>query len=79
MYNFLRWFVCRRALKAQAGSFGEEGFKYAGMSAEQLLLVNEFAQNLRYGNMDIPLSEKSYELMKMNNELKEEIKVRAPF
>ena len=33
----------RRALKMQAGAVGEQGFKYAGLSAEQLVLVNEYA------------------------------------
>lgn len=34
-------------------SLGEQGFKFAGMSAEMLMKVNEFASNLRDGAIEL--------------------------
>ena len=64
----------RKALKNQAGVIGEKGFKYAGMTAEQLMRVNEFANNLKDGIVELPITDRSSELLKENRYLRDEIK-----
>lgn len=64
----------RKTLKNQAGSIGEQGFKYAGMSPDMLIKVNEFAANLRDGNMQLPVDDRSSELLKANKRLRDEIR-----
>lgn len=66
----------RSTLKNHAGLIGEQGFKYAGMSADQLMHVNEFAANLRDGKLDLPLNDRSHELLKENKKLKDELNAR---
>ena len=61
----------RKALQNQAASVGEQGFKYAGMSAEMLLKVNEFATGLRDGVIE--LQPPPSELLKENRRLKDEL------
>lgn len=63
----------RMALKNQAGSFSAEGFKYAGMTAEQLVKVNEFAASVRDGRIELPLNDRSSELLKVNRGLQDDI------
>lgn len=67
----------RKTLKNQAGAVGEAGFKYAGMTADQLMKVNEFALRLRDGKTDLPLNDRSKELLYENKRLREEIQVRS--
>lgn len=62
----------RKALKSQAGSIGEQGFKYAGMSPEQLVKVNEFASNLRDGKIELPVDDRSAKLLKENKRIRED-------
>ena len=64
----------RKAMKNQAGLIGEQGFKFQGMDAESLVIVNEFASNLREGKLDLPLNDRSVELLKENRRLKDEQK-----
>jgi hypothetical protein len=64
----------RKAMKNQAGMIGEQGFKFQGMSSDMLLQVNEFATNLREGKVDLPLNDRSAELLKENKRLKDEEK-----
>ena len=64
----------RKAMKNQAGVIGEQGFKFQGMGSDMLLLVNEFATNLREGKVDLPLNDRSAELLKENRKLKDEEK-----
>ena len=40
-----------------------------------MLQVNEFAANLRDGRLELPLDNRSSELLKKNKELEEELKV----
>lgn len=63
----------RSAMKNQAASIGEQGFKYTGMSPDMLLLVNDFASNLRDGKVELPLNDRSRTLLGENNSLKDEI------
>jgi hypothetical protein len=65
----------RRALKNQAGVLGAAGFKYAGMDAEMLVRVNEFAAALREGRDLIPTADRPSELLRENRRLKEEARV----
>jgi chromosome segregation ATPase len=63
----------RKALKNQAGSIGENGFKYSGMDAQMLVKVNEFASNLRNG-IEVPiLDNRSQELYDKNRKLEKQI------
>lgn len=62
----------RKALRNTAGSFGESGFKFAGMKPEQLVKVNEFAQNLRDGKVVLPESDNSVEMTRELRRLKED-------
>jgi len=62
----------RKALKSQAGSIGEQGFKFAGMTPEQLVKVNEFAAGLREGKIELPVDDRSAKLLKENKRLREE-------
>jgi len=64
----------RKTLKNQAGSIGEQGFKYAGMSPDMLIKVNEFAANLRDGKLELPVDDRSSELLKANKRLRDEIR-----
>jgi len=65
----------RKALKNQIGAVGEEGFKYAGMSPDMILKVNEFAASLRDGKIELPLDDRSKELLDENRDLRHECKV----
>jgi centrosomal protein CEP290 len=62
----------RKALRSAAGSFGASGFKFAGMKPEHLVKVNEFAQNLRDGKVELPQSDDSVEMMREVRRLKED-------
>lgn len=64
----------RKAMKNQAGNIGEQGFKFQGMDSESLVIVNEFASNLREGKVDLPLTDRSVILLKENRKLKDEQK-----
>ena len=65
----------RKTLKNHAGTYSEQGFKYSGMTAEQLTMVNEFASNLRHGSVELPLNDRSNELLKENKKLREDFSV----
>jgi chromosome segregation ATPase len=65
----------RQTIKDQIGSFTQEGFLYYGMTAEQLVLINEFAKNLREGLLNLPLNDKSSELLKQNKLLTDELQI----
>jgi hypothetical protein len=65
----------RKTLKNQAGVVGEQGFKYAGMTADQLMKVNEFATNLKDGIIELPLNDRSTELLRETRQLSDDIKM----
>jgi hypothetical protein len=54
---------------------GEQGFKYAGLDSEMLMKINEFAMNLKDGNVDLPLNDQSIILLKELKLLKDEKKI----
>jgi hypothetical protein len=64
----------RKAMKNQAGLIGEQGFKFQGMNSAMLVTVNEFASNLREGKVELPLNDRSAELLKENRRLRDEQK-----
>lgn len=64
----------RKAMKNQAGLIGEQGFKFQGMNSAMLVTVNEFASNIREGKVDLPLNDRSAELLKENRRLRDEQK-----
>ena len=64
----------RKALKNQVGAIGEQGFKFQGMTADMLMKVNEFAVNLRDGNIELPVDDRSSSLLKENKRLRDDIK-----
>lgn len=47
------WCSAHEVLRQFFLSVGEQGFKFAGMSAEMLMKVNEFASNLRDGVIEL--------------------------
>jgi len=61
----------RKTIRKNAGSIGEQGFKYANMTPEQLIQVNEFASNLRDGKLVLPENNRSRELLDDNKKLRE--------
>ena len=65
----------RKTLKNQAGAITSDGFKYQGLSAEKLVLVNTYASNLRDGLVEAPLNDRSAELLRKNKRLQEEIEI----
>ena len=65
----------RQALKNQAGAVGEQGFKYAGLTADQLVKVNMFATNLRDGSIELPVDDRSAKLLRENHRLREEVDI----
>jgi hypothetical protein len=63
----------RKALQHQAAAVGEQGFQFAGMSAEMIMRVNEFAAGLREGAVEMP--PQPSDLMKDNRRLRDELQV----
>lgn len=61
----------RKTMRKNAGSIGEQGFKYAGMSPDMLVKVNEFAASLRDGKLELPINDRSRELLEENKKLRE--------
>jgi len=57
----------------QASAVGAQGFKFAGMSADMLLKVNEYALGLRDGSIELP--PQPTELIKENRRLKDELHI----
>ena len=53
-----------KALRLSAQQMGEKGMKFYGLSAQQIVQVNEFAEGMRDGTVELPLDDKSLELQK---------------
>lgn len=51
-----------RQLRVHAEQMGDKSLRYFGLSAEQLMLVNEFAENLRDGRVELPVNDRTVEL-----------------
>ena len=64
----------RRALQNQAGSIGEQGFRFGGMDADMLLQVNDYATSLREGRAGgVPVEPRLSNVLKENRKLKEDL------
>ena len=62
----------RKALKASAGSFRRQRFQVRRYAPEDLIKVNEFAQNLRDGKVELPESDKTVEMTRELRRLRED-------
>jgi chromosome segregation ATPase len=51
-----------RQLRVHAEQLGDKSLRYFGLTAEQLMLVNEFAENLRDGRVELPVNDRTLEL-----------------
>ncbi len=49
-------------LRKNAAMISEDGIRFLGLSSEQMVLLVEFANNLKEGNIDLPLDNRSTEL-----------------
>ena len=67
----------RTTMRQQFATIGEQGFRYANMTPEQIYKVNEFANNLRDGKVVLPVSDTSRELIAENERLKEKLQERS--
>lgn len=54
-------------------TISEQGFIYQGMTEEQLLMVDEFAANLRDGRLELPLNDESQILALRNQGLRHDL------
>lgn len=52
-----------RQLRVHAENMGGKSLKYYGLDANQLMLVNEFAENIRSGRTELPMNDRSLELL----------------
>ena len=59
-------------LRMQAAEIGLKGVKFLGMEPAQVAKVVEFAQNLRKGNVELPLNNRSIELQNQLSSIKAE-------
>jgi hypothetical protein len=62
-------------LRERAVEIGEHGIRFLGMDPQQLSLVLEFASNIKNGTTDLPLNDRSKELMSQIAALKSESEV----
>lgn len=59
-------------LRERAIDIGEKGSRFLGMDAHQIAQVMEFASNLRRGVVDLPLNDRSMELLAQISKFKSE-------
>lgn len=62
-------------LRERAVEIGEKGARFLGMDPQQMGLVLEFVSNLKSGNTDLPLNDRSKELLDQITLLKSEREV----
>uniref|UniRef100_A0A7S2SL22 Centrosomal protein of 290kDa coiled-coil region domain-containing protein n=1 Tax=Mucochytrium quahogii TaxID=96639 RepID=A0A7S2SL22_9STRA len=62
------------SLRLNAQNMGDKGMKFYGLTADQVILVNRFVENLREGNVDLPLNDKSLQLKEEIKELKSHLR-----
>jgi len=61
------------SLRKKGSLIGETGMKMYGISADQVVLVNEFIENLRDGRVTLPLNDISVQLKHEIKQLKEQL------
>jgi hypothetical protein len=64
----------RKQLRDSLITITESGFKFPGLTPDLLIKINDFAINLRDGKLELPLDDRSKELLKENQQLKTEMK-----
>ena len=62
-----------RQLRVHAEQAGGKALQYYGLKPEQLMLVNEFAENLRNGSVDLPVNDRTIELQGEVKRLRERL------
>ena len=67
--------VLLRQLRERAIDLGEKGTRFLGMDTEHVAQVMEFASNLRRGTVELPLNDRSKELLAEISSLKSEIEM----
>lgn len=65
----------RYRLRNMSTLYGEKGLRFYNLTAEQMELVDKFAQNLRDGKIEVPLNDRSRELLKEVERLKAQIQI----
>lgn len=65
----------RYKLRNLSTLYGEKGLRFHQLTAEQMRMVDEFAQNLRDGRIDLPLNDRSKELLNEIEKLKAQLQI----
>lgn len=65
----------RYKIRNMSTLYGEKGLRFHQLTAEQMKIVDEFALNLREGRIEIPLNDRSKELMIEIERLKGQIQI----
>ena len=65
----------RYRLRNLSTLYGEKGVRFHNLTAEQMKKVDEFAQNLREGRLELPLNDRSRELLREVEKLKAQIEI----
>ena len=65
----------RYKLRNLSTLYGEKGLRFHQLNAEQMRMVDEFALNLREGRIELPMNDKSKELMLEVERLKAQIQI----
>lgn len=60
----------RYRLRNMSTLYGEKGLRFYNLTADQMKLVDDFARNLREGRVDLPLNDRSRELLREVERLK---------
>ena len=63
----------RKQVTKMAGSLAKDGMQFAGLNANQVLSITEYAENLRNGKDEKPVDEHSLELQRVNRRLTERV------
>jgi Ca2+-binding EF-hand superfamily protein/chromosome segregation ATPase len=65
----------RYRLRNASTLYGEKGLRFHDLTSEMMELVDQYAQNLREGKTDLPLTDRSRELMKEVEKLKAQLEL----
>ena len=65
----------RYKIRNMSTLYGEKGIRFHDLTADQMLAVDNFARNLKEGNLELPLNDRSRELMREIEKLKAQISI----
>lgn len=65
----------RYKIRNMSTLYGEKGIRFHDLTADQMLAVDQFARNLKEGTMELPLNDRSRELMREIERLKAQIAI----